>query len=170
MAESPLYLCEALRGPRWGFRQSGTVQVIRPSGAHVWCCGAPLRRSGGGCGLLGTSAQIRLGWAPRRRSGGGCGCGYRSALINGGVFRRCAVVSRVRAESSAAPPRTSSPEAKESLWHARNIAAVRQARRQPGIVSALGACFGRGLFVSCKQKNVRAARRNEYDSPGDFDT
>jgi hypothetical protein len=30
-----------------------------------------------------------------------------------------------RAESSAVPPRTSSPEAKESLWHARNIAAVR---------------------------------------------
>ena len=27
--------------------------------------------------LVGTSAQIRLGWAPRRRSDGGCGCGYR---------------------------------------------------------------------------------------------
>ena len=68
-----VYLCEALRGPRWGFRQSR--QLIRPSGAHMY--GAPLRRSGGGCGLLaGTSAHIRLGWAPRRRSDGGCG--YRT--------------------------------------------------------------------------------------------
>jgi len=52
----------------------------------------------------------------------------RALIDDGDVFRRYAVVSRVRAES-AAPPRTSSPEAKESLWHARNIAAVREARR-----------------------------------------
>jgi hypothetical protein len=54
--------------------------------------------------------------APRRRSGWGGRLGADpmggvvtvcSALIDGGVFRRCAVVSRVRAESSAAPPRTS---------------------------------------------------------------
>ena len=55
---------------------------------------------------------------------------------------RRAGFAHVRADPADAHPRTSSPEAEESLRQARNTAAAREARRQPGIVSAPG----RGLF------------------------
>ena len=135
MALSLSRLCAEGRDPRWGI-SADSIQVMVTHGREPFFAAEVVQvirpREGGY-----SRESIKRNEKTDNRV---------SALPPSlSAFARRVGFAPPRAEPADAHPRTSSSEAKETLSHARHTAAVPEARRKRGMVSAPGAFFG-GFF------------------------